>query len=300
MKKIKLQMVVCIFNYHVFYHLFQPPIPSLRPSKFSAPVCQLTNTIVHVSPPSLAELVADETNGINGISNSESKKGNSLTESQNVSQGVAEKDVALDGCIKNDGCLHASASTQDGEVLKTLNENGLSERRCFLRSFKDTGVQITPVVQTTTAAITTPPLLPAGVAITSSAVDHTQSDRDVHTTDKKQRVAIPKSRTNQSCANMLASAGRFSSIYRGVTKHRSSGRFEAHYWDSCYERPADKYPEKSLPHKTKRSRGRQVYCGAYSSEMAAARAYDKVALAYSGDAAALNVSSTSKLFSHPN
>lgn len=29
----------------------------------------------------------------------------------------------------------------------------------------------------------------------------------------------------------------FTSIYRGVTRHRLTGRFEAHFWDSSYVRP---------------------------------------------------------------
>jgi hypothetical protein len=31
--------------------------------------------------------------------------------------------------------------------------------------------------------------------------------------------------------------GVFTSPYRGVTRHRLTGRFEAHYWDSSYVRP---------------------------------------------------------------
>lgn len=29
----------------------------------------------------------------------------------------------------------------------------------------------------------------------------------------------------------------FTSAYRGVTRHRLTGRYEAHYWDSSYVRP---------------------------------------------------------------
>ncbi|KAL5204911.1 hypothetical protein ABZP36_009782 [Zizania latifolia] len=68
--------------------------------------------------------------------------------------------------------------------------------------------------------------------------------------------------------------GKRSSIYRGVTRHRWTGRFEAHLWDkNCFT---------SLHNKKK---GRQ---GAYDSEEAAARAYDLAALKYWGPETVLN------------
>ncbi|GJM88114.1 hypothetical protein PR202_ga04141 [Eleusine coracana subsp. coracana] len=71
-----------------------------------------------------------------------------------------------------------------------------------------------------------------------------------------------------------AAAGKRSSIYRGVTRHRWTGRFEAHLWD--------KHCLTSLQNKKK---GRQ---GAYDSEEAAARAYDLAALKYWGPETVLN------------
>ncbi|KAF0907308.1 hypothetical protein E2562_015809 [Oryza meyeriana var. granulata] len=69
-------------------------------------------------------------------------------------------------------------------------------------------------------------------------------------------------------------AGKRSSIYRGVTRHRWTGRFEAHLWD--------KNCSTSVQNKKK---GRQ---GAYDSEEAAARAYDLAALKYWGPETVLN------------
>lgn len=67
-----------------------------------------------------------------------------------------------------------------------------------------------------------------------------------------------------------------SSIYRGVTRHRWTGRYEAHLWDkNCWNESQNK-------------KGRQVYLGAYDDEKAAAHAYDLAALKYWGQDTILN------------
>ncbi|XP_047341491.1 AP2-like ethylene-responsive transcription factor At1g16060 [Impatiens glandulifera] len=67
-----------------------------------------------------------------------------------------------------------------------------------------------------------------------------------------------------------------SSIYRGVTRHRWTGRYEAHLWDkNCWNESQNK-------------KGRQVYLGAYDEEEAAAHAYDLAALKYWGQHTILN------------
>ncbi|CAK7338135.1 unnamed protein product [Dovyalis caffra] len=67
-----------------------------------------------------------------------------------------------------------------------------------------------------------------------------------------------------------------SSIYRGVTRHRWTGRYEAHLWDkNCWNESQNK-------------KGRQVYLGAYDDEQAAAHAYDLAALKYWGPETILN------------
>ncbi|TVU25764.1 hypothetical protein EJB05_28272, partial [Eragrostis curvula] len=67
--------------------------------------------------------------------------------------------------------------------------------------------------------------------------------------------------------------GQRTSVYRGVTKHRWTGRYEAHLWDNSCRREGQT------------RKGRQ---GGYDKEEKAARAYDLAALKYWGNTTTTN------------
>ncbi|KAG5000931.1 hypothetical protein JHK82_022071 [Glycine max] len=89
-----------------------------------------------------------------------------------------------------------------------------------------------------------------------------KNNNNNNTTRKRTRKSVPRDSPPQR-----------SSIYRGVTRHRWTGRYEAHLWDkNCWNESQSK-------------KGRQ---GAYDDEEAAARAYDLAALKYWGQDTILN------------
>eukprot|EP01023_Acetabularia_acetabulum_P001944 TRINITY_DN10766_c0_g1_i3.p1 TRINITY_DN10766_c0_g1~~TRINITY_DN10766_c0_g1_i3.p1 ORF type:complete len:548 (-),score=114.85 TRINITY_DN10766_c0_g1_i3:294-1937(-) len=96
----------------------------------------------------------------------------------------------------------------------------------------------------------------------SQTVKHESSTNSLQTSSKLDLFKESSPRTEVENVNVSKSGKKRSSKYRGVTKHRRSGRWEAHIW------------VKEL--------GRQVYLGGYENEDHAAEAYDVAAIKCKG------------------
>lgn len=98
-----------------------------------------------------------------------------------------------------------------------------------------------------------------------------------------QSLAVPCLNANAKTRTFQKSSGQrpkkakpnATSQYKGVTKHRVTGKFEAHLWDASVIRKGK--------NRRGRHRGKQIYLGSFNNELAAARTFDMAAICYWGD-----------------
>ncbi|CAI0464385.1 unnamed protein product, partial [Linum tenue] len=95
--------------------------------------------------------------------------------------------------------------------------------------------------------------------------------------ESKKRALPEKSGQKQTVhRKSIDTFGQRTSQYRGVTRHRWTGRYEAHLWDNSCKKEGQT------------RKGRQGILGGYDMEEKAARAYDLAALKYWGPSTHIN------------
>ncbi|XP_039116884.1 AP2-like ethylene-responsive transcription factor CRL5 [Dioscorea cayenensis subsp. rotundata] len=114
------------------------------------------------------------------------------------------------------------------------------------------------------SCVTAPQQLSSSTTTTTNAAIPTAPTAS---TDRKKQPVHRKS---------IDTFGQRTSQYRGVTRHRWTGRYEAHLWDNSCKKEGQT------------RKGRQVYLGGYDMEEKAARAYDLAALKYWGPSTHIN------------
>ncbi|XP_061351495.1 AP2-like ethylene-responsive transcription factor ANT [Gastrolobium bilobum] len=102
------------------------------------------------------------------------------------------------------------------------------------------------------------------------------SGTDSVTMEGKKRGAAKLGQKQTVHRKSIDTFGQRTSQYRGVTRHRWTGRYEAHLWDNSCKKEGQT------------RKGRQVYLGGYDMEEKAARAYDLAALKYWGSSTHIN------------
>ncbi|KAK5770045.1 hypothetical protein PVK06_046194 [Gossypium arboreum] len=126
------------------------------------------------------------------------------------------------------------------------------------------------------------PSSPSSSSLSSSSSSESPQNVVSVVSEKPKGKRVRKNQ-NQKCISSNANTNRRSSIYRGVTRHRWTGRFEAHLWD--------KTSWNNIQNKKGRQEEMGYLCtGAYDSEEDAARTYDLAALKYWGPETTLNFS----------
>ncbi|XP_058080879.1 AP2-like ethylene-responsive transcription factor CRL5 isoform X2 [Magnolia sinica] len=112
--------------------------------------------------------------------------------------------------------------------------------------------------------------------VTAAAQQLSHGGADFGAMDTKKRGGGKVGQKQPVHRKSIDTFGQRTSQYRGVTRHRWTGRYEAHLWDNSCKKEGQT------------RKGRQVYLGGYDIEEKAARAYDLAALKYWGPSTHIN------------
>lgn len=191
---------------------------------------------------------------------------NDQTHSSNAAAFIQPNNNNNSSNNNNDDKYHYQADHQTHQSLIPNNNNGIykswlgptPQNEC---RFQSLSLGMSPNSQNDVASLPSPPSPPPHMAGDS----------------RKRPMPVAKPLIKEPVPRKsIDTFGQRTSQYRGVTRHRWTGRYEAHLWDnSCRKEGQTR-------------KGRQVYLGGYDKEEKAARAYDLAALKYWGPTTHIN------------
>ncbi|XP_047159102.1 AP2-like ethylene-responsive transcription factor AIL1 isoform X1 [Vigna umbellata] len=177
-------------------------------------------------------------------------------------------DIETGDCLTNPSSLLQSFHAYNDNPHALIPTNGMYKSWLAQTQFSD----VKPSTEANgcnfqSLSLTMSPTVQNGVGAISS----------VQALDDNRKRAMAKSHAREPVPRKsIDTFGQRTSQYRGVTRHRLTGRYEAHLWDnSCRKEGQTR-------------KGRQVYLGGYDKEEKAARAYDLAALKYWGPTTHIN------------
>ncbi|KGN48636.1 AP2-like ethylene-responsive transcription factor ANT isoform X2 [Cucumis sativus] len=181
--------------------------------------------------------------------------------------GVAQSDISG---MKNWTVPRNYAATNNGsfeqKMVSCMSENGGESGSINAMAYGD--------LQSLSLSMTMSPSSQSSCVTATQHVSPAMTDCSAMDTKKRGHEKVDQKQIVHR--KSLDTFGQRTSQYRGVTRHRWTGRYEAHLWDNSCKKEGQS------------RKGRQVYLGGYDMEEKAARAYDLAALKYWGPSTHIN------------
>ncbi|KAI5084291.1 hypothetical protein GOP47_0000460 [Adiantum capillus-veneris] len=185
----------------------------------------------------------------------------------NEQQGVAACNNDMSGGVNNNNTSISVNAASANSSVKDMNQGAGGAG--LYHHHQSLSLSMTP--SSHSAHPNSPSTLVSSQAIANG--ESSSNDLKRSSPDSSSKAIVPVEQTSRKSIDTF---GQRTSIYRGVTKHRWTGRYEAHLWDNSCRREGQT------------RKGRQVYLGGYDKEEKAARAYDLAALKYWGPTTTIN------------